>query len=49
MSQHIVYTIIFEGCKFRGFRCKLVEREILIFEKKQWLKETLSNLMVSEN
>ena len=28
-----VYAVIFEGCKFRGFRCKLVEREILILEK----------------
>ena len=33
--------VIFEGRKFHGFRCKLVERKILIPEKKQWLKETL--------
>ena len=41
-QRHTVYAVIFEGRKFRGFRCKLVEREIVILEKKQWLnKETL--------
>ena len=34
-SPYTVYAVIFEGHKFRGFRCKLVEREILILEKKQ--------------
>ena len=33
LATHTIYTVIFEGCKFRGFRCKLVEREILILEK----------------
>ena len=28
----IVCAVIFEGRGFRGFRCKLVEREILILE-----------------
>ena len=39
--NNTVYAVIFEGCKFCGFCCKLVKREILILEKKQWLKETL--------
>ena len=30
-----VYTVIFEGRKFRGFCCKLAECKILILEKKQ--------------
>ena len=38
------HTVIFKGHKFRGFHCKLVEREIVILEKKQWLKETLYRL-----
>ena len=29
-----VYTVIFEGRKFREFCCKLAEYKILIFEKK---------------
>ena len=33
-----IYAVIFKGRKFCGFCCKLVEREILILEKKQWLK-----------
>ena len=39
--KYTVYAVIFEGRKFHGFRCKLVERKILILEKKQWLKETM--------
>ena len=31
--SYTVYAVISEGRKFRGFRCKLVEREILILEK----------------
>ena len=34
-TLNTVYMVIFEGRKFRGFRCNLVEREILILEKKQ--------------
>ena len=41
MLRDTIYAVIFEGRKFRGFRCKLVERKILILEKKQWLMETL--------
>ena len=37
--QYTVYGVIFEGSKFCGFHCKLAECEILILEKKQWLKE----------
>ena len=33
--------VIFEGHKFYGFCCKLVECKILILKKKQWLKETM--------
>ena len=33
--------VIFEGHKFYRFLCKLVERKILILEKKQWYKETM--------
>ena len=39
--MYTVYAVIFKGRKFRRFRCKLVKREILILEKKQWLKETM--------
>ena len=40
-KEYHIYTVIFEGSKFYGFRCKLAEHEILILEKKQWLKETM--------
>ena len=40
-KNNTVYAVIFKGCKFRRFHCKLIEREILILEKKQWLKETM--------
>ena len=33
--EHTVYAVIFEGCKFHGFHCKLAEHKILILEKKQ--------------
>ena len=36
-----VYAVIFEGCKFCGVHCKLIECDILILKKNQWLKETM--------
>ena len=33
LKAYTVYAVIFEGHKFCGFCCKLVEREILILEK----------------
>ena len=38
---HFVYAVIFEGCKFRGFRCTFAKRETFVLEKKQSLKETM--------
>ena len=34
-----VYAVVFEGLKFCGFHFKLVEREILILEKKHGLRK----------
>ena len=34
-----VYAVIFEGRKFRRFRCKLVEREILILKRSSSLRK----------
>ena len=37
----VVSAVIFEGRKFRGFRCTFAKREIFVLEKKQSLKETM--------
>ena len=39
-----VYVVIFKGCKFCGFLCKLVESETLILEKQYCLKEIMFQL-----
>ena len=41
---YTVDAVIFEGHKFCGFCCKLAVREILILEKKYWLKEIIYQL-----
>ena len=40
-TKHTVFPKIVEGLKICRFHCKLVEHEILILKKKQWLKEMM--------
>ena len=42
-SVYCTYKI-FQGTKICRFCCKLAEHKILIFEKKQWLKETIYSI-----